>query len=806
MIKNYFLMAWRIMRKNKAYTTINILGFSFGIATALLIGIYISDELNYDSFYKEADILYRVNVKGEMNGNTFNLATSPNPLAQTLVDQVPEVVDALRFGLFKSMPIQLDENSFAESKTLVSDPNFLDFFGLELKSGDPATALVGPNKIIITEALASKYFGKENPLEKTILRGPERIETQITGVIYDFPQNSHLAFDAILSGDSWDYFQNEQWTSNNIYTYFKTFPNASITNVQSALDRFVIQYFGEEVERYLGISMQAFLDQGNNAGYKIMPIKDIHLHSDLQEEIKPTGNIQYLYIFGVVAIFIIVLACINFMNLSTAKSANRAKEVGVRKTIGAKTSKLILQFLSESVLYSAISTLLACILVIISLRYFNSLTSKSLDLSVFVDLRVIAALVIFALLIGIVAGSYPAFYLTSFSPVNVLKGKVVSGLKNSGLRNGLVVFQFFVSITLIIGTMVVYQQLNFLQEKNLGFDKENVLTLNHTYSLGPNAQSFKDELLAQSAIQSASFANMLPPHVSFNSVFRRTDNGQDFLCNIYLVDHDHVATMGYKLIDGRFFSQDFISDSTAVIVNETAFKLMGWTDLDGSQKISGFWGNNSEPVEKRVIGVFKDFNFESLRNSVNPLVVSLGPIPNNMMAIKLNPGNVRESIALIEGIWKKHADGTVFEYSFIDSNFDALFRSEQKMGNIMLTFTVLAIIIACLGLFGLASFTTEQRSKEISIRKTLGASLFNLVGLLSKDFTLLVLISFLVAAPVAYIVMNKFWLVDFPYRIDISLMLIILAGFLSICISWLTVSYQSFKAASSNPIKFLKNE
>lgn len=806
MLKNYFLTAWRIMGKQKAYTAINILGFSLGIAASMLIVIYVVDDLSYDKFHPDAENIYRISMHGKMNDNVFEVAMSPNPMAQALIDQVPEVIDALRFGLFRTMPFQYEDKTFTEPRTLVADPNFFDFFGFKLLAGNPETALIGPNKIVLTQSVAKKYFGEENALGKLILRGSEKSETEVTGIVADPPHNSHLAFDMVLSGESWSYMKTDQWTSNNLYTYFKTYPNANIDNVQAALDNFIIQYVGDELERFLGISLQAFQEQGNNLGYQTMGIRDIHLKSDLQEEIKPTGSIQYLYIFGAVALFIIILACINFMNLSTARSANRAKEVGVRKTIGAKTSKLITQFLSESILYSVISTFLAFFLVLMALRPFNELSGKSLGLGIFTDPLIIFSLVTFAVLVGIVAGSYPAFYLTSFSPVNVLKGKVRSGAKRSGFRNGLVVFQFFVSICLIISTMVVYKQLKFLQEKNLGFEKENVINLLHTRSLGKNAKTFKDEVMGHSDFITASFANRLPPNVDWNSVFRTVDTGQDFLCNLYFVDHDHADAMGYEVVHGRFFSKDFLSDSAAVILNETAFKQMGWTTLDGSQRVSGFWGNNEEPVEKQVVGVLKDFNFESLKQNVRPLIITLGPEPNDEMAIKLNAGNVAEKIKRLEEIWKKHSNGAAFEYSFVDANFDALFRAEQKMGNIILTFTILAISIACLGLFGLAAFTTEQRSKEISIRKTLGASLFNLVALLSKDFTLLVLFAFLLAGPLSYYLMSHFWLQDFPYRIEIDFMLIIMAGIISIVIAWLTVSYQSFKTAASNPVKYLKNE
>ena len=805
MLKNYFLTAWRIMGRQKGYTAINILGLSLGIAASILISIYIIDELSYDKFQKDGDRIYRVYMQGKLQDNEFMVAMSPAPMSQALKEEVPEVEDATRFGIFRTMPMQYEDKTFTEGRILVADPNFFDFFTFKVLQGNPKTALEGTDKLVITETGAKKYFGDEDPIGKIILRGAEKKASQITAVVADPPQNSHIAFDMLLSGDSWGYMKNEEWSGSNLYTYLKINPGADPKKVQDALDIFITKYFGVDIEKYMGISLEQFMAAGNSAGFFMQPMLDIHLTSNLQEEIKPTGNIQYLYIFGAVALFIIFIACINFMNLSTARSANRAKEVGVRKSVGAIRSRLIGQFLSESVLYSLISTFIAAILIIILLRPFNNLAGKDLDLWIFMNPLVPLGLIVFAIMIGIIAGSYPAFYLTSFNPANVLKGKIRNGAKRSSFRNGLVIFQFLISISLIISSMVVYKQLQYMQNKNLGFEKENVINLLHTMSMEKNAKAFKDELMQYPDFVAASYANRLPPNIDWNSVFKTTDTQQDFLCNLYFVDHDHLDAMGYKMAQGRFFSKDFLSDSAAVIVNETAFRQMGWTELDG-QKISGFWGNNDEPVERNVIGVIGDFNFQSLHHNVRPLIMTLGGEPNYEMAIKLSPGNVGEKLAPLESIWKKHSNGNAFEYTFVDANFEAQFKSEQKMGNIILIFTILAISIACLGLFGLAAFTTEQRSKEISIRKALVATMPHLVTILSKDFTILVLLAFIISGPLTYYIMNQFWLQNFAYKIDIDVLMILGAGLISIFIAWLTVSYQSFKTAASNPVDYLRND
>jgi putative ABC transport system permease protein len=793
------------MVRQKAYTAINILGLSLGIAASMLIIIYVADELSYDEFIPDVDRMYRVTLHGRMNDNDFNIAVTSGSIAPALLAEVPEVESATRLNMFRTMPVQYEDKTFTESHFLIADKNFLEFFSIKVLQGDPQNALSGVDRVVLPESVAKRYFGDENPLGKILLRGAEKSPMEVSAVIADPPANFHLAYDMILSNEAGQFGFDENWTNNNIYNYFKIHSGADSDKVKVALDGFVQRYVGAELEKFLGISLENFYAAGNKFGFQIQPVQDIHLRSEVNEEIKPGGSIQYLYIFGAIALFIIVLACINFMNLSTARSANRAKEVGVRKAVGAGQTKLILQFLSESLLYSLISTFLAVFIVLMVLEPFNNLSGKDLNLGIFLNPLEILALLVFAVLIGLMAGSYPAFYLTSFTPSTVLKGKVRHGVRRSSLRNGLVVFQFFISISLIISSMVVYKQIKHLQDVNLGFEKENVVNLYHTMSLGQNGKAFKDALMSNSEFVAASYANRLPPNVGWNSVFRNPETAQDFMCTLYIVDEDHLDAMGFKMVDGRFFSKDFVSDSTAIIVNETAFKMMGWAELNG-QRLSGFWGNNDEPVEKNIIGVIKDFNFESLHQSVRPLIISLSTVPNYEMAVKLSPGPVGKKLEVLEEIWKKHVNGAPFEFAFVDANFDALFKAEQKMGNIILVFTVLAISIACLGLFGLAAYTTEQRTKEISIRKALGATVPQLVTLLSKDFTLLVLLAFGIAAPLSYYLMNKYWLQNFAYRVDISLFLMVLAGLLSIFIAWLTVSFQSFKAAASNPVDYLRND
>jgi putative ABC transport system permease protein len=490
------------------------------------------------------------------------------------------------------------------------------------------------------------------------------------------------------------------------------------------------------------------------------------------------------------------------MNLSTARSANRAKEVGVRKTIGALRSRLVFQFMSESLIYASLSTILALAIIGLSLDGFNTLAGKQLDFSILTNPVVIISLAIFTILIGVVAGSYPAFYLTSFKPTEVLKGKIRSGFKNSALRNVLVVFQFIISIALIFGSLVVYRQLSYMQEKSLGFDKENVVNLLHTMSLRNNAQAFKNELAAHPSFQGVSFANNLPPRVTWTSAFRKGGSEQDFLLHIYQVDHDHLQTMGYEMAEGRFFSRDYKTDTAAIILNETAYKQMAYQNLQEAVVLT-YQGEKPSPL--KVIGVLKDFNYQSLRENVKPMAILLGPEPNFEMAIRLSKGNTQEQIQTLEKIWKKYSPDAPFEFSFMDQNFDSLFRAEQRMSLIILIFTILAIGIACLGLFGLAAYTAEQRAKEISIRKVMGASVPQVMILLSRDFTMLVMIAFVIATPLAWYFAES-WLEGFANRIPIDITFVIISGILSLLIALLTISYQSIRAARENPINAMRSE
>jgi putative ABC transport system permease protein len=801
MIKNYLTTALRIMLRQKAYSSINIIGLGLGIAASLLIMLYVVDELSFDRFHADANRIYRIGFAGRLQDSNFDMAVSPAPVAGAIQAEIPEVETTVRFGLWRSQPMAFGDKAFTERYVLVADSNFFQFFSFPLISGDPKTVLQGTNKIVITESVAKRYFGDANPIGKMLLRGDEKVACEVTGVAQDPPGNSTIVFDMVLSGQSWNYMNDQQWTNNNVYTFFKPHPQATLQQVEPKLAALAEKNIGHDLEKYLGVDFKHFREKGSDIGFTITPLVDVHLQSKKDEEIIPHGNMQYLYIFGAVATFIILIACINFMNLSTARSSNRAKEVGVRKTIGALRSRLIGQFLAESLIYSALSTLLAMLLIAVLLAPFNVLSGKMLTLSFFTKPLVVVSLVLFTVIVGLLAGSYPAFYLTSFNPSQVLKGKIRSGFKNSGTRNVLVTFQFVISIALILGSIVVYKQLTFMQERNMGFDKENVIDLLHTGALDKNAKAFKNELAMHPEFKTSSFANTLPPHINQKNAFRKGGTEQDFMLQAYKVDYDHLAAMHYTMVEGRFFSRDFPADTAAIILNEAAFNEMGFQTME-NQFVVNYGGEKAHAM--KLIGVMKDFNFETLRNDVKPMAIILGGEPNAEMAIRLAPGDTRAKIALLESIWKKYSSNA-FEYSFVDENFDALFRAEQRMSYIVLIFTVLAITIASLGLFGLSAFTAEQRAKEISIRKVMGASISHIVVLIAKDFAVLVVVAFVIAAPLGWYLADN-WLNGFAFHTGVDAWAVMWAGTMSLVVAIFTISFQSLRAARENPVNAMRSE
>lgn len=803
MFKNYFKVALRNILKHKFFATINIIGLVIGMTCCLFIFIYVQDELSYDKFHRDHEKIHRIALHGKISGQEIFTSNSSLPVGPTMQHEIPGVEEVLRLipaTRGAGMAFRNEEISFTEDNIFYSDSNFYEFFSFELVQGDPKTALVEPNSIVITEALAKKYFGTTDALGKTLVVGVDKMACKVTGITTEAPSNSHFHFNAIISYVTVedDFFQG--WTGNSIQTYVKVNPATSIAEINDKLEDIVEKYVGKELEQGLGIKFDEFRKQGGIYSYYLYPIADSHLKAGLPDDIEPGGDISYVYIFSGVGLFILLLACINFMNLSTARSAGRAKEVGLRKTLGSQRSQMIFQFLSESFIYSFIAIALALAVSFLLLPQFNLLSGKQLTLHALMSPTFIGAAVILIMVVGLVAGSYPAFYLTAYKPVEVLKGKVRAGMKSKGIRSSLVVLQFAVSTFLIVATMVVFQQLTFMQNKNLGLDKENVISITGTARLGENRRAFKEALETQAGIVKASYTNNVFPGVNNTTVVREKGKDVDHLVGLYYADWDHLDVMKFELKEGRFFSREFATDSTAAIINEAAVREYGFQN-PLSAELTDF--NGTTPENLRVIGVVKDFNFESLRNTVRPMVIRLVDYSRIMMV--RYEGNPQTIVAAIEKQWKELAPGEPFEYTFLDQNFDSLFRSEMRLRDIFTTFAMLAIFIACLGLFALAAFTTEQRTKEIGVRKAMGASVFSLTVLLSKEFTKLVLISIIPAILVGWFAAD-WWLKEFMYRIELSPVLFVACALAAIVIAWITVSYQSIKAAKVNPVNSLRYE
>ena len=799
MFQNYFKVALRNILKHKFFSAINILGMTIGITACLMIVLYVNDELSYDKFHRNADRIYQVGLHGKIAGQDIHTATTCPPLFEAMVNEIPEVESSIRLSPYYGKPaIKYDDKAFTEERVIFVDSNFFQFFTYKLLEGDPQTALLEPNTLVFSESLAKKYFGNESALGKIVTVGNANTSYKVTGVVEDSPSNSHFQYNVLLSAASSEQLKRTVWLNNNLFTYFLLRENANIESVNQKYAGLVEKYVGPEIERFMGISLKQMQGQGGEYGYYSTKITDIHLHSTSADDMEPGGNIMYIYFFTGIGIFIIVIACINFMNLSTARSAGRAKEVGLRKTLGSLRGQMIGQFLAESMMYSFAAVVLSLALCYFLLPQFNLLAGKQLGMHVLLSPMFIGGAFALVIFVGFVAGSYPAFYLTSFNAVEVLKGKVRSGMKSKGVRSFLVVCQFALSIFLIIFTLVVYEQIGYMQEKNLGIDKENILVLQNANRLGTNKDAFKNALAQENGIVKVSYTNNTFPGVNNTTVFKATGSEQDHIMGVYYADYDHLDVMKIELKEGRFFSKDFPSDSTAIILNEAAVREFGFTDAVGQEL---YYAPNEEYL--RVVGVIKDFNFESFKDEVRPLSIRLTENSNSLL-VRYN-GSPQALISNLEDLWKANASNEPLEFTFLDQEFDQLFRAEQRMGTLFSIFSCLAIFIASLGLFALAAFTSEQRTKEIGIRKAMGASVFGLTLLLSKEFTRLVIIAFVPAAIVGWWVSNQ-WLGSFAYRIDVSPWIIVMSGLGAIVIAWITVSYQSIKAAAINPVQSLRYE
>jgi putative ABC transport system permease protein len=810
MLRNYLTIALRSLARHRLYTGINVLGLAIGIAACLIIVLYVMHELSYDRYHSKADHIFRVNNEIWIGDNHHLLATSAPPVARTLQETYPEIESTVRLVSYGTYLVNAGrgEESIKEQNVIWADSTFFQIFDVHLLQGDPKTALKDPYSIAISKRTADKYFPQGNAIGNSLILD-NVYHTNVTAVYEDLPDASHFHFDIIISmyGD-WPVAKEALQTdfeNKNFHTYLLLRKGTSAHDLEAKFPGYVKKYIQGNRP-----------SNGNTFAMSLIPVTDIHLFGHWGNELEGNSNVAYVYLFGCIALLILVVACINFTNMATARSGDRAKEVGVRKVMGSLRSHLVRQFLMESTVLTAFAFMLAVVIAYLLMPTFNFLSARALVIP-FGEPFFYLTLLMMILVIGFIAGAYPSFFLSSFRPVHVLKGRLSQGVKPSLARSVLVVFQFIISILLIIGAITVNQQLNFIQEKNMGFEKDQVLIIKDAYALRPNIESYKNQLRELTGVDNVSITAFVPVENPEASRGDRTSwkHGTEPVAENFVslqdwrVDHEYIKTMGMEILDGRDFSRQFPSDQSAIIINQTAVSRFGLGSDPIGKKINTFsWRNRkpdfAHPIEYTVIGVVRDFHFSSLKETIEPLGLHLGQ-SDGFIIVKLHAQTARKTIESIEKVWKDIAPLQPFQFSFLEEDFERMYEAEVRLGSIFNLFATLAILLACLGLFALTAYTAQQRTKEIGIRKVLGATVSNIVLMLSKDFGKLILISCIVSAPFAWYAVNR-WLENYTYKTVIGWSVYLAAGGTALIIGLLTMSYQSLKAASANPVDSLRNE
>ena len=812
------------MLHNRTSSLINISGLSIGIACTLLIVIFIKNELSYDRFHRDVNRIFQVVLNGNMDGQEFWAGNTPPPVGAALTSNIPEIESFTRFYKPNDIVVRYEENSateklFTERNVLAVDSNFLQLFDFKLAEGNAATALMKPGSVVITEEMAKKYFGSGNPIGKILLMRQDKKPFAVTAVVQKVPTQSSIQFDflvpvadfPVVKRFSWSWV----WLQMMCYVKLKENVQTDKPGIRRLETKFpaMVKIQAANAFKRIGKPFDEFLKSGGKWDLHLMPLTDVHLRSAAiaMPWLSHISNIKYIYIFGSIALFIVLLACVNFMNLSTARASRRAKEVGIRKVTGSTRGQLIRQFLSEAFLYSFLSSFIAAILVAVLLNGFSMIIDEPMSFQAAFTPSIWLSLLALTIITGLLAGSYPALYLTSFKPVLILKGKnLFSGSKKDLLiRNGLVVFQFTISTIMIVGTLVVLKQLRFFRNTDMGFNKENVLIISSANRLAQSEESFRDAVAQIPGIVSASVTTSIPSGSVFGDSYKaelgeNATSTKDIGLNSFMVDESFIPTLNINVVKGRNFSKEF-SDSSSVILNQEAVKQIGWKDPIG--KWIQYPGGDD--VRFKVIGVVKNFNIESLQAAITPFALfhlssKTYDFGHNVIA-KIRSHDLSKVINQVESKWKSFAPAEPFDYNFLDAAFDSQYRSEQRLGSIFGIFAALSIFIACLGLFGLSAFMAERRTKEIGVRKVLGASVSNVAVLLSKDFLRLTVVAIVIAFPVAWYFMNK-WLEDFAYRISIHWTIFFISGLGTLMITLVTISFQAIGAAMANPAKSLRTE
>ncbi|TAL73296.1 MAG: FtsX-like permease family protein [Bacteroidetes bacterium] len=806
MFSNLLKHSLRSFKTQRAYIIINILGLSIGIACGLLIAIFVINEASYDKYNIKKDRIFRAILNGKIGGQEITISSSAAVMGPTMLREFPEIEDFLRMSGSGPTVIEYNSQIFTEEHLIQADSSFFNFFSIPVLKGDPENLLNAPHKVVLSESTTKKIFGNENPIDKTIKIGSDTTRYTISGVMADIPGNSHFEANILASFMTNPQSGNPIWLNNSFSTYFLLKPNASYVTVDEKIPALLKKYVGPEVQQYLGISVEDFEKQGNKYRFFLQNLKDIHLDTSIRQEFKAASDPKFLIIFGSIAVLIVLIAAINFMNLATAQASKRAKEVGIKKIGGSSRGMLITQFLSESFILSLISLVLALIFIKVTLPYFNNLLGSNLELRLFGNWFIVPLLLLFSVVVGFLAGSYPAFFLSSFNPYEVLKGNVKNSIKNGRLRRVLVVFQFAVSILLIVGTMIMYQQIKYMLNKDVGFNKEQLIVINRADALGSKMKSFKEVVKGIPGVVNITSSTAVPGRINNTNGYRMEGRkDESFLMVSNWVDYNYLDTYGMSLVSGRFFNESYTTDKEACLVNESAIRNFGITDI---QNIRFMEPRDSGKMNYLpVLGVVKNFNFESLRNPIGPYIFKFQN--EGMMwgyiTVRLSARNYSRTISEIESKWKEFVQNNPLQYYFLDEDFEKMYIQEKQNAQMAVIFSILAIFIASLGLFGLTSFTVDQRTKEIGVRKAMGSSVSGIYLVISREVIILVLISALIAWPIIYYIAGK-WLQNFYYKINLGVFSFVAGLTVVLGVAILTISYRILRAARVNPAQSLKYE
>jgi putative ABC transport system permease protein len=806
MFTNLVKHSIRSFKRQRAYIVINILGLSIGIACSLLIALFVINEASYDRYNVKKDRIFRAVLNGKLGGQELTVAYSAAVMGPTMLKEFPEVEDFLRMSGYGPTVIEYNNQTFTEDHMIEADSSFFNFFSIPVLKGDQKNLLNAPHKAVLSKSTAKKIFGNENPIDKTIKIGSDTVRYVISGIMADIPGNSHFEANILGSFMTNPRSKNPIWLSNSFSTYLLLKPNTSYKAVDAKIPDLLKKYVGPEIQQYMGITIEDFTKSGGKYRFFLQNLKDIHLDKSIQQEFKAASDPKFLIIFGSIAILIVLIAAINFMNLSTAQAARRAKEVGIKKIGGSSRGMLITQFLSESFILSFLSLILALIFIKITLPYFNNLLGTSLELRLFAYWFTVPLLLIFTIVVGLLAGSYPALFLSSFNPYEVLKGSVKNSMKNGNLRRVLVIFQFAVSILLIVGTLVMYRQIKYMLNKDVGFNKEQLIVINRAEAIGSKMESFKEVVKGIPGVVNITSSTAVPGRTNNTNGYRiegRKD--ESFLMVTNWVDYNYLNTYGMTLDSGRFFDKSYTADKKACLVNESTIKNFGITNIQKTRFMEP--GDSGKMNYIPILGVVKNFNFESLRNPISPYVFKF---QNDRMlwgyiTVRLSARNYAKTINMIESKWKEFVQNNPLQYYFLDADFEKMYIQEKQNAQMAVIFSILAIFIASLGLFGLTSFTVEQRTKEIGVRKAMGSSIAGIYVAISREIIILVSISALIAWPIIYYIGTK-WLENFYYRINIGVISFIAGLLIALGIAVITISYRILKAAQVNPAQSLKYE